>query len=566
MKRLLTTLFAAALLTISLGTAVTSAQEYVPTPVTVSKEKVKLNGKTYLSHVVLERQTLYGISKAYGVSEEDLYRANPSLRETGLQKNAILLIPVAESAASEGKDEPQVQTQTKGYTEHQVKWYEDIDDIAEKYDVTVKEIMELNGLESKRLTTRQILRIPVKGVVVAPESTDTPQAAADSLLTATTPAEESDEKDEEEEKEDIFVIPEKPIVSVSDKDLLRHRVKDQVDFSLILPFKSGGSSDSNMDFYSGVLMALRDLEKEGLKVNLHVYDLAAGMPSTEALCRSDFVLGPVASRDIEAVLQRVEGRVPVISPLDQKAASLTANYDNFIQAPAAPEYQYEDLASWLQEDLQEGDRVIFVTEKGAGNATASVAIRSALAKREIQYQILSYSIVEGRRIPTIMTNDMVKGAVNRVVVASESEAFIGDVVRNLGIMLGKGFNVVMYAPSKVRTFDTIDGTSYHNASLHICTAYHVDYADPAVNTFVRSYRALFRTEPTQFAFQGYDTARFFVLRSARYGSNWPRLMGRERSSGLHTDFLFDPSMNGNSANQAVRRIVFQKDYTTTIER
>ena len=26
---------------------------YVPTPVTVSKEKVKLNGKIYLSHVVL---------------------------------------------------------------------------------------------------------------------------------------------------------------------------------------------------------------------------------------------------------------------------------------------------------------------------------------------------------------------------------------------------------------------------------------------------------------------------------------------------------------------------------
>lgn len=562
MKRLLTILFVA-LTSAALGTAVASAQEYVPTPVTVSKEKVKLNGKTYLSHVVLERQTLYGISKAYGVSEEDLYRANPSLRETGLQKNAILLIPVAENAVADSKEEPQVQTQTKGYTEHVVKWYEDIDDISEKYGVSVKEIMEVNGLDSRKLKTRQVLRIPVKGVVTAPAPEEATQAAADSLGTDLF---EEDDDDKEEEKEDEFVIPDKPVVSVTDKELLRLRVKDQVDCSLILPFKSGGASDSNMDFYSGVLMALKDLEKEGIKVNLHVYDLAAGMPSTEALCRSDFVLGPVASRDIEAVLQRVDGRVPVISPLDQKAAALATTYSNFIQAPAAAEYQFEDLATWLQEDLQEGDRVLFVTEKGAGNASASIAIRSALAKREIQYEILSYGIVEGRRIPTIMAADMVKGAVNRVVVASESEAFIGDVVRNLGIMLGKGFNVVMYAPSKVRTFDTIEGSSYHDASLHICTAYHVDYADPAVNAFVRAYRALFRTEPTQFAFQGYDTARFFILRSARYGSNWPRLMGRERSSGLHTDFLFEPNLNGNSANQAVRRVVFQKDYTTTIER
>ncbi len=564
MKRLLTTLFVA--LAALLGTAVAGAQEYVPTPVTVSKEKVKLNGKTYLSHVVLERQTLYGISKAYGVSEEDLYRANPSLRETGLQKNAILLIPVAENAA-DSKEEPQVQTQTKGYTEHTVKWYEDIDDIADKYNVSVKEIMELNGLESRKLKTRQILRIPVKGYVPAPE--EKAAAAADSLLTAAASLDDDKEEDDEEDKDDeeLFVIPDKPVVNVTDKDLLRLRSKDQVDFSLILTFKAGNAaSDSNMDFYSGVLMALRDLEKEGLKVNMHVYDLAAGMPATEALCRSDFVLGPVASRDLEAVLQRVEGRVPVISPLDQRAASLAAGYSNFIQAPAAADYQYEDLAAWLQEDLKDGERVLFISEKGAGNTTASVAIRSALAKREIPYQILSYGIVEGRRIPATLTAEMVKGVTNRVVVASESEAFIGDVVRNLGIMLGKGFDIVMYAPSKVRTFDTIEGSAYHDASLHISTAYHADYADPAVNTFVRAYRALFRTEPTQFAFQGYDTARFFVLRSARYGSNWPRLMGRERSSGLHTDFLFEPNMNGNSANQAVRRIVFQKDYTTTIAR
>ena len=56
-----------------------AGQDYVPVPVTVSKEKVKLDGKVYYSHVVLERQTLYGISKAYNVTIEDLYKANESI-------------------------------------------------------------------------------------------------------------------------------------------------------------------------------------------------------------------------------------------------------------------------------------------------------------------------------------------------------------------------------------------------------------------------------------------------------------------------------------------------------
>ena len=53
------------------GTA-SYAQSYIPTPVTVSREKVKVNGKIYYSHVVLEKQTLYSISKVYGVSIADI--------------------------------------------------------------------------------------------------------------------------------------------------------------------------------------------------------------------------------------------------------------------------------------------------------------------------------------------------------------------------------------------------------------------------------------------------------------------------------------------------------------
>ena len=42
-----------------------SAQEYQNTPVTVSTEKVRNNGQVFYSHIVLEKQTLYSICKAY---------------------------------------------------------------------------------------------------------------------------------------------------------------------------------------------------------------------------------------------------------------------------------------------------------------------------------------------------------------------------------------------------------------------------------------------------------------------------------------------------------------------
>ena len=58
-----------------------SAQDYNNTPVAVSKEKVKVGGKVCFSHIVLEKQTLYSISKAYNVTIDDIYQFNPALKE-----------------------------------------------------------------------------------------------------------------------------------------------------------------------------------------------------------------------------------------------------------------------------------------------------------------------------------------------------------------------------------------------------------------------------------------------------------------------------------------------------
>ena len=521
------------------------AQEYVPTPVTVSKEKVKLNGKVYFSHVVLERQTIYGIAKAYGVTEDALYEANPSLRETGLQKNAIILVPYREKPAA-GEVAPAPQEE-KDYTEHTVKWYEDIDDIARKYNISVKQLMDYNGLKNRKLESRQVLKIPLERIPEAPQQA---VVAAPVILSG---SEESEGVPSEAAEAPVAAAP--VILSGSEES---HQAKESIEFSLVLPLKAATTvSAINMDFYCGALMAVKDLEADGIKIKMNVFDLAAGMPSIETLVRGDFVLGPIAGRDIEAVLQRVDGKVPVVSPLDPKTALLEQYYSNFVQAPTSAETQWEDLAAWVGEDLADNGKIVFITEKGASNVAASVAIRTALARRDTPYEILSYAIVEGTLIPEILEGMLSQEGQNRILVASESEAFVGDVVRNVGIMQGKGYEIVMYAPSKVRSFETIDGSDYHAAKLHISTSYYVDYTDQRVDAFVKAYRALYNTEPSQFAFQGYDTARYFMERSSK---------GIRKASGLHTDFSLEYRENSNAVNKAVRRIIYNKDYTTTLVR
>ena len=169
-------------------------------------------------------------------------------------------------------------------------------------------------------------------------------------------------------------------------------------------------------------------------------------------------------------------------------------------------------------------------------------------------------------MPSALTSRLSRSGVNRIIVASEKEAFVSDIVRNLNILLGRGYKIVMYAPSKVRTFETVDTSLYHEDCLHICSPYFADYDTPEVKAFVRSYRALFRTDPSQFAFQGYDLAHYFAKVVAQYGNRWTRALPRVTESGLHTNFRFEKTSAGSYRNTGIRRVLYDTDYSTSLVR
>ena len=530
--------------------AAASAQEYESTPVTISKDKVRVDGQICYSHVVLERQTLFSISKAYNVSIDEIYRYNPSVKEEGLKKNSILIIPVqdhqtavpSENAAETAPETKPAAPEThKTERIHVVKWFEDLDVIAEKYGVSVEAIMKANGLKGRKLSKKQKLVIPFTS-----EIDDVVEEAA---AAETETDEVQEEVPAEEEKADFgWLVPNR-----------------EVTVSLLLPLKATGSSSSqnNMDFYSGVLLATYDLAEEGVKTELSVYDVADGnFPVTkERLESSDLVIGPISSGDLGRVFDIAPEAKAVISPLDPRAESLVATHGNMIQAPVPHKLQYEDLAAWIKEDKKYTDRVIVITEKGARANEAVSLMTAAIDSTGISYSPFSYSILEGRNVTDPLTRLMTENGTNRVLIASESEAFVNDVVRNLNLLIHKKLDIVLYAPSKIRSFETIEVENFHNTKLHVSLGYYIDYSDKKVMDFIMKYRALYNAEPSQFAFQGYDIANYFIRLFSRYGDRWPSKIDSEEMSMLQSTFKCSRKEDQGYINTGVRRIVYGNDWS-----
>ena len=540
-----------------------TAQEYVAPAVEVSDQKVKKDGKVYYSHVVLERQTLFSISKAYNVTQDEIYDANPGLRENGLKKNSIIMIPaqseakevVAQKPAETPKETSvqQESVQTDGvktaeasvHKIHTVRWYETLKDIAAKHKVSEEAIMAVNNLSDSKLKNRQKLIIPTQEDAMA--------------LVPLRPA----EKQEAEEEENMDLETAFDTVDEEEDTVTTVIAKRKINATLLLPLKATGStaSKSNMDFYSGALIAVRELGESGIDVNLNVYDVANGTfgATKHELESSDIVIGPVAATDISRLYSIAPGIKALVSPLDPKAEELTARYSTMVHAPASRTVQYQDVAQWIKEDLMPGDKVIVISEKEARKGDEGKLIRAAVDSAYVAYTPFSYSILEGRKIQEPLEANMTSEGVNRVVIASESEAFVNDVIRNLNLTIHNKFNVVLYAPAKIRTFETIEIENFHNTNLHASLTYYINYEDKAVKEFIMKYRALFKTEPTQFAFQGYDVARYFMGLYAKYGEDW--MTNAEDATMLQSTFDLKPSGNGGYLNTGIRRIVYGNEYS-----
>lgn len=564
---------ATAIVIAALLPAFSSAQEYVSTPVEISKEKVKVEGKICYSHIVLERQTLYSISKAYGVSIDDIYRFNPSVKESGLKKNSIIIIPsaealnatVAQKPAEESKKVEEKKAEIKKVATdkvedkkekaqrvHIAKWHEDLDVISEMYGVSVEDIMAANNLTGRKLNKRHKLIIPFPedkaAVTETPSEPQSDSQADTTAAIAQTPVQETEVADDS------------TITTV-------FTPKQEVNATLVLPLTNaeGKPNRNNIDFYCGALLAVYDLGNIGIDCKVNIYDTmdSRSQMSIETISNSDIVIGPISSADLTRLFSAVPKAKTIVSPLDQRAEKLVNEHTNMIQVPTPHSAQYKDLVNWMEEEFTAGDRVLMISEKAARQNSLTAPLKEVLDSSSLAYSTFSYSILEGRDVTEPLIKLMTQEGTNRIIIASESEAFVNDVVRNLNLLIRNNIDIILYSPSKIRSFDTIEVENLHNISTHVSLTYYIDYNDPEVMDFLLKYRGFFNTEPTQFAYQGYDIAKFCMSMCAKYGDEWKNMLPATEERMLQSTFAIKKEPFKGYVNNGVRRIVYDKGYSVT---
>ena len=572
MKTKLTLILATLCLTAAFSSV--AAQEYVAPQVVISKEKIRSGGKVYYSHVVQARQTIYSISKAYGVTMEEIYDANPALKlaSDGLKKDQILLIPYKEGAAVQTQEEtpseiqkpepetivnqaPATSGQDDGdYFVHKVKWYEDLDGIARKYGISKESIKNINRMTSDKLKRKQDLKIPRnpaywEGKTVTPEEVEIEEPAKPSPTFEPT---DTSAFQEEDDRGNIF------------DDLFVREGHHDVNISLLLPFSSPKSGDrtSFMDFYCGSLLAARVLGSNGTNLDIFTYDIGGGnIPiGKDRFSSSDFSIGPVSRTDVIKAAAICDEASWIVSPLDMQVESVTDSLAKIIQAPTPTSVQIADMVDWIKSDYNRGDKVLVVTP-ATPDSDYLAMVEDKMAEAGVPFT---------RTTLGSMHSNLSSQGTNRIVLACDyterSTVFLIEAIRNLYSLSSRSGRITLYSTSKIRTYDQIDVEQLHKVNLHASVTYFVDYGSKEVKDFLLKYRALYNAEPSRSAYSGYDLMMYFSTLASKYGKRWPKALHKVDFNGLQSDFKLVRTHTGSYVNNAVRRVVYNQDYSITLVR
>lgn len=437
-------------------------------------QSVKNSEFSSLMHLVLPKETKYGISSKYGLTVAQLEDLNPGIDEKEIQPGQFLKIkrPVNTS----DKQIPKNQN----YAFLKVDSKNSLESISESYDVTEEELLESNpSLKFEGISEGLVLKIPQFEDVKASKYEafsfegklkyfDTKQVAVMLPLN----------------------LQKTEIDSITSKSLLKNSALLRI----------------SLDFYEGIQMAIDSARTRGITVNLDVYDTRNDPVHVNSLLNDNFktyeaIVGPLLDPSLRVVANYTERfNVPVISPL----VNPNFEFDNLFNTLPKDEEMQEMIITYLQSIHQDENLTIL-------SDSISKPIQSKFAHTFPEINIVSQA-EEGYIKRSDLRPHLDSLGTNWFILETQNLGIAESTVSFLKSYQRDGFDIRLFT-SKRNSFYDDDISNYYLSDLK--------FTFPSIsktqlitdkNNYHNGYLNTHGVYPNRYVIRGYDVMMDLLLR------------------------------------------------------
>lgn len=574
------------------------AQEHT---VKKSSDIVVIRGKSFYLHTVEAGQTLFSISKAYGVDVEELKKLNDKNDNT-LSLYEVLRIPYVE---------PFVQID-KNFYYHKVQKGETIYSISRMFDIKPRRIFKFNDKygQNEPLAVGAVIRLPLneidRTVIARLEKDATTVKPEDNTSVVEKGAEENKDKQVKPEEGKKVLLPGEPDKKAGEpqKDVLVVGSGDDsaqdmppfiqdvvilgepyVKVALMLPFYAheyptvsdtlntpvytslSSRSEQFVYFYEGVLLAVDSLKNCGYKIDLRVYDTEKNpdriYPVVQELnnWKPDLIIGPVYGSVSRAVIENLENKnIPVIYPLSARSENL-GQYPNFIQVNTSFPSLANKMSEWIAAQAANAN-VVYIDLPGNNNEEDKRLFAQKMRQLD-NVQFFEWDF-EGSPLADLKLL-LLPDRENILILPTIREAEVSKVLPSLGVF-ADGYQVTVVGFPEWQTFTSVDHEAYFKLNTKIFTYSYVDNHSQAAHDFATKFRNYFYTEPNNLAFKAYDMGLYFISLAAKYRDRTLEAIEYYRQDGEFSRFGFSRIYDGQGKeNQTLYIVNFGSDYQLKLE-
>ena len=436
-------------------------------------------------------------------------------------------------------------------TEHLVKRKENIYRISRMYGISELELVNANPeLRERKMRTGETLCIPY------PKT----------------------EKEEQQEQQET-TAPATTIIPTDAELFAELKVVpediEQIKAAIILPLMLNDSISSEqmkmVEFYEGVLLALDSLKRQGVSVDLYVYDSGSKWASIRPILEKpemkemNLIIGPVHDTHIaEAAAFAERNGIRMVVPFARQVDAVFTNpYVYQVNTPQS--YFYSEVYDHFFMQFPQPNIVFFKSPEEKDDDLISGF------KRELDYRDMPYTVLLA---DTATNKDTILTCLdterhNILMMTSEKSGCLNNMIPVFQLLVrdtaATKFDISLFGYPQYQIYTNNHLASFYEIDTYFYSSFYTNNLLPEAKAFHQKYRRTYSKEIVnrypKYAILGFDVAYYFLKAMHLYGTDMENRLGEMKYNPLQTGFKFERVNNwGGFINRKVFFVHFSKNY------
>ncbi len=487
---------------------------------TTSSNKKSVDNQEFIQHKVEKKQTLFAISKKYGVSQEDIKKYNPEIIN-GLREGTILQIPKLNTGNtkkiktenSDKNTKTELPVKQGNTVTHTVQQGETLYSISKLYNIEVVDLINANPGSASKISVGSELIIPAKKA----------QAA----------------------------VTEQPLIS-PDKQYANEN-KKVIKLAYLLPFmldqsRNEAGNDRFVDFYAGSLLAIEEAKERGISLEIYAFDTEkseekmAEILNNPELKNMDLIIGPAFSNLVYLMEDFVrKNKVNTLIPFTAKVPDIEYN-PNLFQFNPGSDTELRYFTELLNGEFK-NVHLIFadvpdITTFDDGNVWSQILQRE-FTKNGKPFDRVMLNASDSTAFERVLR----KNQKNMVIFNTDKYSSVSPYISGLSSYSNK-FNIVLF-----EQYSWVNQAEKSISGIYLSP--FVSYLNPALTEafnakFFNSFKREVSTQSPRYDLLGYDLTSYFISLINKYGDKFNDKVGPEfHTKWIQSQLQFERISNGS---------------------